>query len=151
MVLIVYHCRWSRVRLAAQATGTPQNLLMPRGKIINITVHKKHQHANVIAIALPYIPPLATMVRLLPIIAATISISKPVCHGFVTQRSRASDVRPLGVQLEGREIEGALTPTNNFVLVKKAEIQDETEGGILLTGSVSNSYCILTVHLIIHI
>ena len=83
------------------------------------------------------------MVRLLPIIAATISISKPVCHGFVAQRSRASDVRPLGVQLEGREIEGALTPTNNFVLVKKAEIQDETEGGILLTGSVSNSYCIL--------
>jgi len=81
------------------------------------------------------------MVRLLPIIAATISISKPVCHGFVTQRSRASDGRPLGVQLEGREIEGALTPTNNFVLVKKAEIQDETEGGILLTGSVSNSYC----------
>ena len=82
------------------------------------------------------------MVRLLPIIAATISISKPVCHGFVTQRSRANDVRPLCVQLEGREIEGALTPTNNFVLVKKAAIEDETEGGILLTGSVSNSYFI---------
>jgi hypothetical protein len=82
------------------------------------------------------------MVRLLPIIAATISISKPVCHGFVTQRSRANDVRPLCVQLEGREIEGALTPTNNFVLVKKAAIEDETEGGILLTGSVSNIYFI---------
>lgn len=36
--------------------------------------------------------------------------------------------------LEGREIEGELKPTNNFILVKKAKIQDQTSGGILLTG-----------------
>jgi hypothetical protein len=38
--------------------------------------------------------------------------------------------------LEGREIEGALAPTNNFILVKKAAVEDQTTGGILLTGSV---------------
>jgi len=38
--------------------------------------------------------------------------------------------------LEGREIEGELKPTNNFILVKKAKIQDQTSGGILLTGKV---------------
>ena len=40
--------------------------------------------------------------------------------------------------LEGREIDGVLAPTNNFILVKKAPVEDETTGGILLTGSVSN-------------
>jgi len=40
-----------------------------------------------------------------------------------------------GAILEGREIEGTLTPTNNFVLVKVAETVEQTTGGILLTGS----------------
>lgn len=38
--------------------------------------------------------------------------------------------------LEGREIEGVLAPTNNFILVKKAAVEEQTTGGILLTGSV---------------
>jgi len=41
----------------------------------------------------------------------------------------------LGAKLEGREIDGALKPTNNFVLVKIAAVEDETEGGIFLTGT----------------
>ena len=80
------------------------------------------------------------MVRLLPIIAAA-AISIPECHGFVTHTVssvRASEVRQLGAKLEGREIDGVLAPTNNFVLIKRAEILDETEGGILLTGTVSD-------------
>lgn len=36
--------------------------------------------------------------------------------------------------LEGRQIKGEFKPTNNFLLVKVADVQDETEGGILLTG-----------------
>ena len=77
------------------------------------------------------------MTKILPIIAAAISLSAPECHAFVAPGSaRSNDVR-LSAKLEGREIEGALTPTNNFVLVKVAPIEDETEGGILLTGSVS--------------
>ena len=60
------------------------------------------------------------------------------CNAFVApgNNARATDVR-LDAKLEGRDIDGVLTPTNNFVLVKVADILDETEGGILLTGSVS--------------
>lgn len=36
--------------------------------------------------------------------------------------------------LEGREIDNALTPTNNMVLVKKVDVVDQTGGGIFLTG-----------------
>lgn len=59
------------------------------------------------------------------------------CNAFVASgNARANDFR-LEAKLEGRDIDGVLTPTNNFVLIKVADIQDETEGGILLTGSVS--------------
>jgi len=53
--------------------------------------------------------------------------------------STRSSVASLAATLEGRQIAegGALKPVNNFVLVKVAEIQDKTESGILLTGSVS--------------
>ncbi|KAL9189771.1 hypothetical protein ACHAXT_009446 [Thalassiosira profunda] len=71
---------------------------------------------------------------LLPIAAAIVSLAAPGCAFVAPGPARANDVR-LDAKLEGREIEGALTPTNNFVLVKVAEIEDETEGGILLTGS----------------
>jgi len=36
--------------------------------------------------------------------------------------------------LDGRKIKGDVQPLNNFLLVKVAEAQDQTEGGILLTG-----------------
>lgn len=36
--------------------------------------------------------------------------------------------------LEGRTIKGEFKPINNFLLVKKAEAKDQTEGGILLSG-----------------
>eukprot|EP00571_Detonula_confervacea_P015745 CAMPEP_0172297552 /NCGR_PEP_ID=MMETSP1058-20130122/528_1 /TAXON_ID=83371 /ORGANISM="Detonula confervacea, Strain CCMP 353" /LENGTH=243 /DNA_ID=CAMNT_0013006717 /DNA_START=51 /DNA_END=782 /DNA_ORIENTATION=- len=75
------------------------------------------------------------MVKILSIVAAAASLSASVCHAFVTPGAvRANGVR-LGAKLEGREIEGALVPTNNFVLVKIVDVEDETEGGILLTGS----------------
>lgn len=75
------------------------------------------------------------MVNLTPIVASILSLSAQCCHAFVAPGSfRTNEIR-LGAKLEGREIEGALTPTNNFVLVKLAAIEDQTEGGILLTGS----------------
>lgn len=54
-----------------------------------------------------------------------------------------SAAAPLAVTLEGRQIAegGDLKPVNNFVLVKVAEIQDKTDSGILLTGSVSFVLC----------
>lgn len=45
------------------------------------------------------------------------------------------DATSLGATaLDGRKIEGDVTPLNNFLLVKIADIKDETDGGILLTG-----------------
>jgi chaperonin GroES len=38
------------------------------------------------------------------------------------------------IKVDGRTIEGEVKPTNNFVLVKKAQAQEQTEGGILLSG-----------------
>ena len=64
----------------------------------------------------------------------------PTVHAFVSVAptpARVTKVVLFGAKLEGREIEGTLTPTNNFVLVKKAPVLDQTDGGILLTGSVS--------------
>ena len=62
----------------------------------------------------------------------------PTSYAFVSVApTRVANVVLFGAKLEGREIEGTLTPTNNFVLVKKAPVLDQTDGGILLTGSVS--------------
>ena len=53
--------------------------------------------------------------------------------------SARSSASSLAATLEGPQIAdgGALKPVNNFVLVRVAEIQDKTDSGILLTGSVS--------------
>lgn len=40
--------------------------------------------------------------------------------------------------LEGREIEKDFTPINNMLLVKRAEVIDQTVGGLFLTGKVSS-------------
>jgi hypothetical protein len=72
------------------------------------------------------------------VVAAVILLTQRSYAFVVPGSARGRDVR-LGAKLEGREIEGTLTPTNNFVLVKKAAILDKTDGGILLTGSVSST------------
>ena len=67
-----------------------------------------------------------------------LALAAQSCSAFVVPgNARANDIR-LDAKLEGRDIDGVLTPTNNFVLIKVADIEDETEGGILLTGSVSS-------------
>jgi chaperonin GroES len=41
----------------------------------------------------------------------------------------------VGIKVDGRTVEGgAVQPANNFILVKKADAVEKTEGGILLTG-----------------
>jgi len=45
----------------------------------------------------------------------------------------------LPATLDGQTIEGELTPTNNFILVKIADVQEQTAGGILLTGKAKTS------------
>ena len=48
--------------------------------------------------------------------------------------SRSSTRLQASTTLDGRKIRGDITPLNNFVFVKTAPVQEETEGGILLTG-----------------
>jgi hypothetical protein len=75
------------------------------------------------------------------LVATAISLLlSPTSYAFVgvaPTSARVANIVLFGAKLEGREIEGTLTPTNNFVLVKKAPVLDQTDGGILLTGSVS--------------
>ena len=40
----------------------------------------------------------------------------------------------LNVKVDGRTVGGDLVPANNFILVKVADAEEETSGGILLTG-----------------
>lgn len=58
--------------------------------------------------------------------------------GAFTSTSRPTPSRRSLTQcdatLEGRIIKGEFKPINNFILVKKAEAKDQTEGGILLSG-----------------
>lgn len=78
----------------------------------------------------------ATMTKLLPLVTAI--LSAPQCSAFVAHGPvRTNDVS-LNVKLDGRDIDGPMTPSNNFLLVKLPDVEDETEGGIFLTGSVSN-------------
>lgn len=85
------------------------------------------------------------MTKLLSLVGATI-LSATQCNAFVAPGpTRASDVR-LNAKLEGREIEGVLKPTTNFLLIKVVDIEDQTEGGILLTGTVS--CCVIMIGIV---
>lgn len=68
-------------------------------------------------------------IGLFPLLVASASAFSPAS----TSTSRCSSI--LGAKIDGRTVEaGSVTPTNNFILVKVAAAQEETEGGILLTG-----------------
>ena len=64
------------------------------------------------------------------------SIAFEAAHGFSSLLSTRTTTRTqlFATTLEGRKIKGDVKPLNNFLLVKKAEAQEQTEGGILLTG-----------------
>jgi chaperonin GroES len=67
----------------------------------------------------------------------TIVLGASSCSAFTTTTAGPSFARrssQLSVKVDGRTIEGAVKPTNNFLLVKTMEAKDKTEGGILLTG-----------------
>jgi len=66
------------------------------------------------------------------------SVALEAALGFtsiaVPTNTRPSDSALFATVLEGRKIKGDVKPLNNFLLVKKAEAVEQTEGGILLTG-----------------
>ena len=61
---------------------------------------------------------------------------------MVTPRHNNNPVRPstttalaaATTTLDGRKIAGEVKPLNNFLLIKAADVEDQTDGGILLTG-----------------
>ena len=54
---------------------------------------------------------------------------------FAPASNTAAVSTSLSAKIDGRTVEsGAVVPTNNFILVKVAAAEEETEGGILLTG-----------------
>ena len=75
--------------------------------------------------------------RLLAIASATTLLAWREVGAF-TSSTRPAQSRSSSTQcdatLEGRTIKGEFKPINNFLLVKKAEAKDQTEGGILLSG-----------------
>jgi len=64
----------------------------------------------------------------------TVTTSKQYRSTATTIRSTENEEQEARKTLDGRKIAGDIKPLNNFLLVRSAEIQDETEGGILLTG-----------------
>ena len=49
-------------------------------------------------------------------------------------RASSRSLTQCNLKVDGRTIEGEVAPTNNFILVKVADAQEKTEGGILLAG-----------------
>ena len=71
------------------------------------------------------------------IFCLSLSLYAVVASAFVSRNSRRSfyyrsDLA--ATKLDGRPIAGPVAPLNNFLLVKKKEAVDKTQGGILLTG-----------------
>jgi len=65
-----------------------------------------------------------------------LAASMPLTSAFVVQTNNARTASSLSATstLDGRKIEGDIKPLNNFLLLKVAEAQEQTDGGILLTG-----------------
>jgi len=59
---------------------------------------------------------------------------------FAPASTSTASFTSLHAKIDGRTVNaGSVTPTNNFILVKIAPAQEETEGGILLTGKAKKS------------
>lgn len=61
-------------------------------------------------------------------------LSFEATNGFAPLKNDHRRSTACGIKVDGRTIDGEVKPANNFILVKKAEAIDKTEGGILLTG-----------------
>ncbi len=59
------------------------------------------------------------------------------CQAFAPSTTAARRTQPLHAEtLEGWKIDGMIKPVNNFILIKKAKVEKETQSGIILTKGV---------------
>ena len=134
--------------------------MVPRGTKSESDARRPDMHSATAFVSFPArsaAPPLTTTKRInrrapwslkmkastsLPLALGLVAVATVGAFAPARTNSRSA-AAPLAVTLEGRQIAegGDLKPVNNFVLVKVAEIQDKTDSGILLTGSVSFVLC----------
>ena len=67
-------------------------------------------------------------------IAATLLLVLDSALAFTSTTAFGRRSTQCNVKLDGRTIEGEVKPLNNFILVKIAEAQEQTAGGIVLAG-----------------
>ena len=69
---------------------------------------------------------------------ASVASSLFVCDAFSPQNGKTRRTQALNAKtLEGWKIDGIIKPINNFILVEKEKAKSESDGGILLSQSVS--------------
>lgn len=60
--------------------------------------------------------------------------------GFTSSPTKISiGLTQLNLKVDGKTVENEVKPTNNFILVKKADAIQTTEGGIILTGKAKET------------
>lgn len=79
------------------------------------------------------------MMKLLGITVSLLTAS--VSQAFVPLSSRVSRTQLNAESLEGWKVNGTIKPVNNFILIKKAEVQKESESGIVFSKSVGWVFC----------
>jgi chaperonin GroES len=67
------------------------------------------------------------------VFAVTCLMAIEGAFGFTSFSTKPSLTR-CNLKVDGRTVENEVKPTNNFILVKKADAIESTEGGIILTG-----------------
>ena len=75
--------------------------------------------------------------KLLVALCLSVLLDQSTAFSHVGTTALRESSRTTGLQatkLDGRTIQGEIAPLNNFLLVKIADIKDQTDGGILLTG-----------------
>ena len=77
------------------------------------------------------------IMKLLVALCLSVLLDQSTAFSHIGTTALRESSRTTGLQatkLDGRTIQGEIAPLNNFLLVKIADIKDQTDGGILLTG-----------------
>ena len=64
----------------------------------------------------------------------SVLLQQSSCFSPISAPVKESTTSLHATKLDGRTIQGEIAPLNNFLLVKIADVKDQTDGGILLTG-----------------
>jgi len=123
----------------------------------------KKREKMMMRLLLPLPPPASVLVVLVVLLVSSLALLFESAHGYTSLLTTRTTTRTTTLKcfvpscptrtsttttttstttqlfaattlLEGRKIKGDVKPLNNFLLVRKADAQEQTQGGILLTG-----------------